>query len=233
MFYTRVISLRYSGGQAAVAERSTRWSQTPLSERTCGFESHPPHQVIRRSSGPHAEHCHRTGSPASTIVDSIERPSISSASIWVTASSLASRPRTSGDLRISQDSRYPRLIEDCKTAIAEVTGKRPGVVYACRLSWISTATWKHWPCIFPQLGPGPKHLRKIELEAWQWHLVECHPRELVKGLIHSDGCRVTNRVRSPAGTAIRVPALLLHEPLRGHPEHLRQDMRDARRGMPP
>jgi hypothetical protein len=26
---------------------------------------------------------------------------------------------------------------------------------------------KHWPCLFPQRGPGPKHTRKIELEEWQ------------------------------------------------------------------
>ena len=27
--------------------------------------------------------------------------------------------------------------------------------------------WKHWPCLFPQHGPGRKHERKIRLEAWQ------------------------------------------------------------------
>ena len=107
-------------------------------------------------------------------------------------------------LRISQDRRYPRLIDDCKTAITEVTGKKPGV--AMRIGCVDIyCYWKHWPCVFPQLGPGPKHLRRIELEAGQWRLVECNPRELVKGLIHSDGCRVTNRVRSPAGRRYEYP----------------------------
>lgn len=35
----------------AVAERDTRQSQTLLSERTCGFESHPPYHMGLSSSG--------------------------------------------------------------------------------------------------------------------------------------------------------------------------------------
>ena len=54
-------------------------------------------------------------------------------------------------------------------------------------------------------GRALKHLRSIELEPWQWDLVERHPRELVKGLIHPDGCRVTNRVRNPIGTRYEYP----------------------------
>lgn len=45
----------------------------------------------------------------------------------------------------------------------------------------------------PQHGPGPKHLRKIELSEWQQKLVDVDPRPLLRGLIHSDGCRVLNR----------------------------------------
>jgi hypothetical protein len=51
-----------------------------------------------------------------------------------------------------------------------------------------------WPCLFPQHGPGEKHLRTIRLEHWQWWLVERHPAEFIAGLIHSDGCRAINRV---------------------------------------
>lgn len=49
---------------------------------------------------------------------------------------------------------------------------------------------KHWPCLFPQHGPGRKHERQIELEAWQQDHVARNPRPLLRGLIHSDGCRV-------------------------------------------
>ncbi|OLT31980.1 hypothetical protein BJF79_36675 [Actinomadura sp. CNU-125] len=57
---------------------------------------------------------------------------------------------------------------------------------------------KHWPCLFPQHGPGRKHERKIELANWQKEIVEEYTQELVSGLVHSDGCRSMNRVRRPA-----------------------------------
>ena len=54
---------------------------------------------------------------------------------------------------------------------------------------------KHWPCLFPQHGPGRKHRRKIELEEWQILIVQKYPGEFTRGLFHSDGCRGMNRVR--------------------------------------
>ncbi|MFD9861102.1 helix-turn-helix domain-containing protein [Streptomyces alboflavus] len=51
---------------------------------------------------------------------------------------------------------------------------------------------KHWPCMFPQHGPGKKHERTIALEPWQQEIVDAHPWEFIRGLIHSDGCRITN-----------------------------------------
>jgi len=57
------------------------------------------------------------------------------------------------------------------------------------------STSKHWPCLFPQHGPGRKHERKIELEPWQQEIVNRHPGDFARGLFHSDGCRLINRVR--------------------------------------
>lgn len=54
---------------------------------------------------------------------------------------------------------------------------------------------KHWPCVFPQHGPGMKHTRKIELAPWQRGVVDLYTEEFVRGLVHSDGCRSMNRVR--------------------------------------
>ncbi|MEV6307942.1 helix-turn-helix domain-containing protein [Streptomyces sp. NPDC051840] len=51
---------------------------------------------------------------------------------------------------------------------------------------------KHLVCLFPQHGPGKKHERSITLEAWQQRLVDVSPWEFIRGLIHSDGCRITN-----------------------------------------
>jgi hypothetical protein len=56
---------------------------------------------------------------------------------------------------------------------------------------------RHWPCLFPQHGPGRKHHRKIELEGWQEIIVRKFPGEFAKGLFHSDGWRGVNRVRRP------------------------------------
>lgn len=51
---------------------------------------------------------------------------------------------------------------------------------------------KHWTCMFPQHGPGKKHERRIALEPWQQAIVDAHPWEFVRGLVHSDGCRANN-----------------------------------------
>ncbi|MGW7273360.1 helix-turn-helix domain-containing protein [Streptomyces sp. NPDC054864] len=51
---------------------------------------------------------------------------------------------------------------------------------------------KHWTCMFPQHGPGKKHERRIALEPWQQDIVDAHPWDFVRGLIHSDGCRNIN-----------------------------------------
>ncbi|MFI6643688.1 helix-turn-helix domain-containing protein [Streptomyces sp. NPDC050504] len=50
----------------------------------------------------------------------------------------------------------------------------------------------HLPCLFPQHGPGKKHERTIALEPWQQEIVDAHPWDFVRGLIHSDGCRNVN-----------------------------------------
>jgi hypothetical protein len=50
--------------------------------------------------------------------------------------------------------------------------------------------------LFPQHGPGRKHLRTIELEPWQRVIVTENPGDFARGLFHSDGYRGINRVRA-------------------------------------
>jgi hypothetical protein len=61
--------------------------------------------------------------------------------------------------------RLPELIQLCETAMAEVL---PNKVSRVRKEGCTevTASSKHWPCLFPQHGPGRKHERKIELTPW-------------------------------------------------------------------
>lgn len=55
---------------------------------------------------------------------------------------------------------------------------------------------KEWPCLFPQHGPGPKHQRNLVLTGWQQQHADAHPEQLLRGLVHSDGCRGINTVYS-------------------------------------
>jgi hypothetical protein len=109
---------------------------------------------------------------------------------------LSKHPRGVYRLRISCADAYPRLIEECEAAIGAVLDSKVGRVKAIGCVQVSAYS-KHWPCMFPQHGPGMKHTRKIELAHWQQALVDKDPRPLIRGLIHSDGCRVLNRA---AGT---------------------------------
>jgi hypothetical protein len=54
---------------------------------------------------------------------------------------------------------------------------------------------KHWTCLFPQHGPGVKHTRELVLEPWQQEVVDRHTGRFLRGLFHSDGCRITNWTR--------------------------------------
>ncbi|MGH2557009.1 MAG: hypothetical protein ACRDHO_15015 [Actinomycetota bacterium] len=109
---------------------------------------------------------------------------------------ISALPRGVYKLRIIMDARYHGIIEECAIAMRGVRPstdmkvgrvRNPGCIEIC-------AHWKHWPCLFPQHGPGRKHERKIELQPWQLSIVDRHPDRLLRGLIHSDGYRGPNYV---------------------------------------
>ncbi len=103
---------------------------------------------------------------------------------------ISRQPRTFV-LRVSLDSKYPAIIERCRQAIDLLMPTQRA--RALRRSDGCTDVWlcsKHWPCLFPQHGPGKKHTRPIGLEPWQQALVDRATEEFILGLIHSDGCRV-------------------------------------------
>ena len=98
-------------------------------------------------------------------------------------------------LHVFNDRRYTALnahVLDLMRAVKP--GSRPHTreVPGCV---ISTVSWKHWPCLFPQHGPGRKHERDLVLADWQREIVERHPADLLRGLFHSDGCRANNWTR--------------------------------------
>ncbi|WP_026127336.1 hypothetical protein [Nocardiopsis lucentensis] len=97
-------------------------------------------------------------------------------------------------LWIFYDNRYPQLIAYCRAAMEAVF---PLGVFMVKRNGCTAikAVSKHWLCVFPQHGPGKKHDRTIALEPWQQAIVDKHSEALIRGFIHSDGCRVTNRIR--------------------------------------
>jgi hypothetical protein len=98
-------------------------------------------------------------------------------------------------LRVALDSRYPSIIAECEAAMADVLPNRVAVI-PCRGCVHVSSYSKHWPCLFPQHGPGRKHLRPIALEPWQEGLaLDANPQRLLRGLVHSDGYRGMNRVK--------------------------------------
>jgi hypothetical protein len=98
-------------------------------------------------------------------------------------------------LGVYLDGAYPGIVAEARAAIRAVVpgchvgeylrpGKRVVRLQACSSNWLLA---------FPQHGPGKKHERRIELVDWQREITRAHPRELLRGLIHSDGCRCINR----------------------------------------
>ncbi|HEY3505797.1 MAG TPA: transcriptional regulator [Actinocatenispora sp.] len=96
-------------------------------------------------------------------------------------------------LRVYCATVYPDILDECRRAMLAVRAKSVSVV--ARGGCMAVQSYStHWPCLFPQHGPGMKHQRRIELADWQQTVVDAHPRPLLRGLIHADGCRSMNNV---------------------------------------
>jgi hypothetical protein len=95
-------------------------------------------------------------------------------------------------LRFFLDAAYPGIVVACRAALEAV---RPGQ-HALARPLKATRCYEvgmyssHWPCLLPQHGPGRKHQRRIALAEWQEAILDGCRREFVRGLIHSDGCRI-------------------------------------------
>ncbi|MEU5429332.1 helix-turn-helix domain-containing protein [Streptomyces olivoreticuli] len=87
---------------------------------------------------------------------------------------------------------WPGLMDDCEKAMRAVLPDNSVCRVRSKGCHNVKIYSKHLWCLFPQHGPGKKHERLIELEPWQQEIVDAHPWEFIRGLIHSDGCRITN-----------------------------------------
>ena len=126
--------------------------------------------------------------------------------VYLGDGSISSHPRGVYRLRIVLDLRYPRLIDEVESAMRAVSPRNSvsrlersdgGYATSSLPTWVELGSYsKSWPCLLPQHGPGKKHKRKIELVDWQLDLVKRCPEQLLRGLIHSDGCRFINTGRN-------------------------------------
>jgi len=98
-------------------------------------------------------------------------------------------------LRIACADAWPGLTKECSEAIRRLRPSHSVSLVPRQGCTMVTAYWKHWPCLFPQHGPGMKHTRPIVLEPWQQQIVDEHTEQFLRGLFHSDGCRITNWTR--------------------------------------
>ncbi|MFD0857019.1 helix-turn-helix domain-containing protein [Actinomadura adrarensis] len=98
-------------------------------------------------------------------------------------------------LRVMCANTWPGLQRECVDAMRAVRPDNKVRLIPLQGCTEVNSHSKHWPCLFPQHGPGKKHARKIVLADWQQEIVERFAKEFVRGLIHSDGSRFTNRVR--------------------------------------
>jgi hypothetical protein len=103
-------------------------------------------------------------------------------------------------LRVTLFAGHPGIAQECATAIEAVAPEKRAHLYRRpneRTIDVSSY-WKHWPCLFPQHGPGAKHLRPIVLMGWQQAILTTRLERFVRGLIHSDGTRIVATERKGA-----------------------------------
>jgi hypothetical protein len=104
---------------------------------------------------------------------------------------------------ITLDVSYPGIVDEAMAALRACFPKTP-VHWTFQSEGSVAAVKANHPALpfaLPHHGAGPKHLRPIELQGWQRRLSHRFPRELLRGLIHSDGCRTINRFKTklPSG----------------------------------
>jgi hypothetical protein len=107
---------------------------------------------------------------------------------------VSAHPRGVFKLRVFLDDAYPEIICECEAAIRALVPNK--VNRAPRAGCTEVYAYSRaWPCFLPQVAPGRKHERPIILDSWQRYYVEEYASSLLRGLIHSDGCRFMNQGR--------------------------------------
>jgi hypothetical protein len=163
-------------------------------------------RVPQRHSGERAageKKCEQCGHDAHAIAD-LPPEYVYLLGIYLGDGCISEHARQVFRLRLFLDLRYPLIIDECEAAIRSVAPRSKVHRMFRRSHYIERSDPSHvelsafsklWPCLLPQHGPGRKHARPIVLTNWQRALVQRHAGKLLRGLIHSDGCRFINTGR--------------------------------------
>lgn len=193
----RVLELR---GEGLGARRIARRTGLPVRTVADWLAGKLPRHSRQTRAGERAEACDQCGHDAHRFSDLPESYAYL-LGLYLGDGCISSSPRGVHRLRITLDLAHPKIVDECEAAIRDVSPanrvhrltrksnytNRPDPTYV-----EVSAYSKSWPCLFPQHGPGAKHHRPIELTDWQRELVRRHPKLMLRGLIHSDGCRFIN-----------------------------------------
>jgi hypothetical protein len=98
-------------------------------------------------------------------------------------------------LRISLDSKYPRIIGSARALLKRCLPHNPvDIVSFHDGACVNVSVYcSHLGCLLPQHGLGMKHERPIALEPWQQSMVEAEPWAFIRACIWTDGCSFINR----------------------------------------
>lgn len=107
-----------------------------------------------------------------------------------------SKKHRANRLVLSNDSKYEKNTKEWADNLQiifpnnSVNIKKHKTANCVSISLYST----HLRSLFPQIGLGKKHLRKLVFEDWQMEIVKEFPREFIRGCIQSDGCVYEQKV---------------------------------------
>jgi hypothetical protein len=110
---------------------------------------------------------------------------------------IASMSRGVYRLYLTMDSRYHGIIAEAREVLQRVMpNNKIGLRRKPYAAAVDVSCYSRlWPILLPQHGPGRKHEREILLQDWQVEITHRNAGRLVRGLIHSDGCRYVARQR--------------------------------------
>ena len=148
--------------------------------------------------------CSRCGAPQHRF-DELPPAYVYLLGLYLGDGCISAHPRAVYKLRLFLDARYDQIVDAGEAAIRSVLPENRinrlwrggGYANSSPRSNVELSVYSRTlPCLFPQHGPGRKHERRIALVEWQRDLVAKHPEQLLRGLIHSDGCRFVNTGRN-------------------------------------